>query len=114
VAVDMAPNPVGPATTMIVINAGTFAPASNDLIHELTHAWQSQHSINPKQFMVNSVESQGIAGALNLLGADASAYYGFYSFGCLAALQQKGIDCVMRLHQAPPGRFAARQALGQS
>ncbi len=35
--------------------------ASNTLIHELTHAWQSQHASNHTDFMTNSIESQATA-----------------------------------------------------
>lgn len=68
--------PVAAGIHMVVINAGSFTPSRNLLIHELVHAWQSQHSINPKQFMVNSLASQAIADELlSRFGADASAYY---------------------------------------
>ena len=74
----------------VVINAGSFSPSRSLLIHELTHAWQSQHSISPKQFMINSATSQGLADELlSRFGIDASAYY--YrpgkSFGSYAAEQ---------------------------
>src|SRR5262249_55908502 len=61
-----------PSWTVVVINAGTFTPPTNLLIDELTHAWQSQHAIDPTALTKNSVESQGIADTLNALGADAS------------------------------------------
>lgn len=67
---------VMPSIHFVVINAGTFAPSRRLLIHELAHAWQSQHSINPKQFMVNSGASQVLADELlSRFGVDASAYY---------------------------------------
>jgi len=86
----------------VVINAGTFSPSRDLLIHELTHAWQSQHSINPKQFMVNSIESQGIAEALSALGSDASAYYfkpgrafGLYGAEQIACQVEKGVASIV-------------------
>jgi outer membrane protein OmpA-like peptidoglycan-associated protein len=56
------------AGIMVVMNLGDIAPwekkgrRSETLIHELTHAWQSQHhGTNPAAFMVNSVRCQGLA-----------------------------------------------------
>jgi hypothetical protein len=37
---------------------------------------------------------------------------GFCSFGCLAALQQRGVDCVMRLHQTRRVNWRDGQRLG--
>jgi outer membrane protein OmpA-like peptidoglycan-associated protein len=54
-------------TTMIVMSLGDVsswhaAPRSHTLIHELTHAWQSQHhGTDPSAFMANSVKCQGLA-----------------------------------------------------
>ncbi|MBV8399800.1 MAG: IS4 family transposase [Acetobacteraceae bacterium] len=39
---------------------------------------------------------------------------GFCSFGCLAALQQLGIDCLMRLHQARAVDWRRGQPLGKA
>lgn len=52
-----------------VMNMGTFAPTKDDLIHELAHVWQSQHSSDPTQFMKNSVASQAAAVAANAVAA---------------------------------------------
>lgn len=61
------------------------APPIPDLfIHELTHAWQSQHHPNPFQFMMNSVASQALAAAT---GKDAYKYTAGKSFGLYAAEQ---------------------------
>jgi hypothetical protein len=104
--------PGGPAggVTFVVVNAGTFTPARDLLIHELTHAWQSQHALDPQQFMVNSVESQTIAGSLNLLGADASAYYflpgrsfGLYGAEQIACQVEKGVSAIVSsVRSLPP------------
>jgi hypothetical protein len=62
--------------SIVVINAGTFAPARDLLIHELAHAWQSQHAVDPRRFMANSIASQAMADELlGAFGVDASAYY---------------------------------------
>jgi hypothetical protein len=45
-----------------IMNCGTFEPGWNTLIHELAHAWQSQHHPNKFRYMVNAVDSQ--AGAV--------------------------------------------------
>jgi hypothetical protein len=39
---------------------------------------------------------------------------GFCSFGCLASLQQLGLDCVMRLHQARRVNWRGGQRLGKA
>jgi hypothetical protein len=39
---------------------------------------------------------------------------GFCSFGCLAALQQQGIDSVVRLHQTRPVNFRRGKRLGKA
>jgi hypothetical protein len=45
------------------------------LIHELAHAWQSQHHGSDKTaFMQNSLFNQAAAEALNAIGQPASAY----------------------------------------
>jgi peptidoglycan hydrolase-like protein with peptidoglycan-binding domain len=93
---------LGIAGSIVIINAGTFSPGTNLLIHEMTHAWQSQHSPLPTQFMINSVESQGIAEALGLLGIDASAYYfkpgrSFALYGAeqIACQVEKGVAAIV-------------------
>lgn len=48
-----------------ILNLGSFTPANSTLIHELAHAWQSQHHSDPYRFMANSVESQGVAATGN-------------------------------------------------
>ena len=64
----------------VAMNMGSLAsaathPASDTLIHELAHAWQSQHHGSDKTaFMVNSVINQAGASALSAIGIDASAY----------------------------------------
>ncbi len=60
----------------VVINCGTFSPSTRLLIHELAHAWQSQHNpSDPRAFMTNSVASQGLAEVAKGLGlGDASPY----------------------------------------
>ncbi len=71
----------------VVLNCGPgFSGTGNpDLfIHELTHAWQSQHHPNPFQFMVNSAASQALAAAT---GKDAYKYTTGKSFGEYAAEQ---------------------------
>lgn len=53
------------------------APGKKTLIHELTHAWQSQHHTDPTQYMKNAVRSQAEAELAALRGgahATASAY----------------------------------------
>lgn len=52
-------------TTIQVMNVGT-APLRSDIIHELGHVWQSQHHVNPVQYMANCVACQAKAVALNL------------------------------------------------
>jgi subtilisin family serine protease/outer membrane protein OmpA-like peptidoglycan-associated protein len=51
-------------TWWVLMNVGTTSGISNStLIHELAHAWQSQHHRDPQQFMWNSVQCQGLAAA---------------------------------------------------
>ena len=52
-----------------VLNCGTFEPDDNTLIHELAHAWQSQHHANKFHYMVNAVRSQAAAVAANTAAA---------------------------------------------
>jgi peptidoglycan hydrolase-like protein with peptidoglycan-binding domain len=44
-----------------VINLGTLTPATHDLIHELTHVWQSQHHSLRFQFELSSLRDQNAA-----------------------------------------------------
>jgi hypothetical protein len=70
--------PINPPSipAVCIVNAGTLSPSRDLLIHELTHVWQSQHSIEPTKFMVNSMASQAVADELlSAFGVDASAYY---------------------------------------
>jgi hypothetical protein len=59
---------VGPAAARCMVSGRDGAL----LIHELTHAWQSQHHSNPTEFMDNSVRSQAAALA-DLPAAKAAA-----------------------------------------
>lgn len=71
--------PVG-ADWWVALNQGSVAsfatrPRSDTLIHELAHAWQSQHhGSDPTAFMRNSVINQAAAAALTAVGQEASAY----------------------------------------
>ena len=71
--------PVG-SDWWVALNQGTVAsfatrPRSDTLIHELAHAWQSQHhGSDPTAFMRNSIINQAGAAALTALGQEASAY----------------------------------------
>ena len=72
---------------VVILNCGPgFSGTANpDLfIHELAHAWQSQHHPNPFQFMVNSAASQALA---VVTGKDAYKYTPGKSFGLYAAEQ---------------------------
>jgi hypothetical protein len=51
--------------TVQILNLGSFDPHPNDLIHELAHAWQSQHHPNAYAFMSAAVKCQGAAAAKN-------------------------------------------------
>ena len=52
----------------VVMNLGTFTPKLKDLVHELTHAWQSQHAIGSAgTFMNASVDCQAQALVRNKL-----------------------------------------------
>lgn len=48
-----------------ILNVGSFNPGRNLLIHELCHAWQSQHHTDQFKFMKNSVACQADAVAAN-------------------------------------------------
>ena len=71
--------PVG-SDWWVALNQGTVAsfatrPKSDTLIHELAHAWQSQHhGSDPTAFMRNSIINQARAAALSAIGVEASAY----------------------------------------
>ncbi|WP_227370552.1 S8 family peptidase [Halomonas sp. M20] len=65
----------------IAMNQGSIAsfatrPRSDTLIHELAHAWQSQHhGSDPTAFMQNSMINQAAAAAMSAMpGGEASAY----------------------------------------
>lgn len=49
---------------VVVLNLGRLyenpGADPSTLVHELAHAWQSQHHSNPQRFMINSVESQAL------------------------------------------------------
>jgi len=47
-----------------VLNLGS-APDHNTVVHEMAHAWQSQHHSNPVEFMRNCVTCQALAVAQN-------------------------------------------------
>jgi hypothetical protein len=90
-----------PTAGVIVLNLGPdFSGTADPLtfIHELTHAWQSQHHINPYQFMINSIASQAKAALTN---TDAYAYtpgkfFGFYAAEQIARQVEKGVADVRR------------------
>ncbi len=96
---------IGPVT---VINIGPSAynsPGSNRglLIHELAHSWQSQHHLNPAQYMVNSIASQAAA------GSDAYCYkpgkwFGFYAAEQIAQQVENGeAPIVSHVKSVSPG-----------
>lgn len=49
-----------------VMNCGTFQPAESLLLHELAHAWQSQHSFDGKRYMASCIVCMRNALAVNL------------------------------------------------
>lgn len=71
--------PVG-SDWWVALNQGSVAsfatrPRADTLIHELAHAWQSQHhGSDPTAFMRNSMINQAAAAALSAIGQEASAY----------------------------------------
>jgi hypothetical protein len=76
-----------PGTVIINIGKSAFtSPGSNPklLIHETAHVWQSQHHSNPAQFMINSVESQGLA---PIFGGNPYCYIPGKPFSSYAAEQ---------------------------
>ena len=84
------PSPLGPQQIM---NMGTFF-TTEDLLHELTHVWQSQHHSDPFAYMSNCVGSQKLA---ELLGGGHSAYayvpgkpFGEYAGEQIAQQVQRG------------------------
>ena len=83
------PNPF-PSYWIVIINCGTLSPSTRLLIHELAHAWQSQHHMQPRQFMVNSASSQALAKAVKKWKgskADPYSYKPGKPFGKYAAEQ---------------------------
>lgn len=95
---------------VVVINAGTFSPSRDLLIHELAHAWQSQHAVDPKKFMWNSVQSQVLADELlSRLGVDASSYYyepgrNFALYGAeqIACQVESGVPSILSVIRSLP------------
>jgi hypothetical protein len=62
---------LGGVRWVVVLNVGPglFSRPNSDkstLIHELAHAWQSQHHSDPEQYMINCVESQALAAAITV------------------------------------------------
>lgn len=74
-----------PATALTaaqqIMNVGPPKPGPtyhDTIVHELAHVWQSQHATSPTQYMVNAVESQGLAEAANrLLKVKSYSAYGY-------------------------------------
>lgn len=54
---------VGP---IVIMNVGTLVPSDDVLLHELVHAWQSQHHSDPTKFMRHCLECQAEAVKVNL------------------------------------------------
>ncbi len=48
-----------------IMCCGTFSPSTATLIHELAHAWQSQHHSDPYRYIGNAVDSQAEAVVAN-------------------------------------------------
>jgi hypothetical protein len=69
------PSPFGLAT--VVMNLGTFTPGLRLLVHELTHAWQSQHARDCTMFMSGSTRCQSTALARNLIEAPTPVHPAF-------------------------------------
>jgi hypothetical protein len=73
---------------IVIMNIGSWAfnnPAVGaetraTLIHELAHAWQSQHHSDPAQFMINCSKSQ-LAAAAATVAAEANRLARKYNFG---------------------------------
>ena len=62
----------------VVMNLGTFTPALGDLVHELTHAWQSQHAVSSAStFMNASVDCQARALVRNRLESPTPVHKDF-------------------------------------
>lgn len=70
---------------IIIMYLGTYQPSKGLLLHELTHAWQSQHHFSPIAYMTNAAESQALAGLVP--GASAYKYIRGKWFGEYAAEQ---------------------------
>lgn len=111
--------------TFVVINAGTlasFAPlspptttaASRTLVHELAHAWQSQHHSDPTAFMGNSVASQ-LGAILDVPGAKAAAYTAALMHGLGAASAAASAEDVSAYAYVPgkPFRSYAAEQMAQ-
>lgn len=64
---DLVPGVPPDAKSITILNVGGFAPSDDVFIHELAHVWQSQHHPDPRQYMLNSVKSQGTAIVQNKL-----------------------------------------------
>lgn len=112
----------------VIINFGTLSPSRRLLIHELTHAWQSQHSQMPQSYMGNSVASLAAANAaqelLKLTFADklftADSYAlrlgkNFDEYGAeqIAEQVENGVsDIVRHVAAAPPNTIDTLNDLG--
>ncbi len=60
-----------------IMNVGP-SPSHDTMVHELAHAWQSQHASKPTQYMVNAVASQALAEAANVAaGVSSFSAYGY-------------------------------------
>ena len=101
-------------------------PDASDLVHELVHAWQSQHHSNPKAFMVNSVTCQvralaAVPGAKAL--ASARALFAARASGVLnplrlasiaqAAAAAEDVSAYAYMPGKPFGDYAAEQIAQQ-
>jgi hypothetical protein len=82
---------------------GLFSLASGALLHAV-HGPVRVHEVQ----LFRQLWSQLTPGEVGL------ADRGFCSFGCLAALQQLGLDCVVRLHQARSLDFRHGKRLGKA
>jgi hypothetical protein len=82
VALNLGPGPYG-------------TPASNPdlLVHELAHAWQSQHHPNPAAFMANSVASQA-AGGRSAYCYVPGKWFGAYGAEQIAQQSENGVAAI--------------------
>lgn len=102
---------------VVIMNVGTYSPRRDLLIHELAHAWQSQHHVNPVQFMINSASSQVLAEAvIKATGAPASAYaykpgksFGLYAAEQIARQIENGETAIV---QSAKGKWMLLPHLG--